>query len=257
MKAESNNIYIDGGKFKNLEVVSLYNGSVNDGGSFIDNTITIKNNGKYSNFCGISAYNEFNILNNKLIIEGGDFTNFIGIYNYTKEYVRDIKDNEIEIQGGTFTNNFYAFKIDSYKQLNNTLTIKDGNFENATIYLSSTANSGQIAVPNILNFKTNKNFKVKGLNNAFYLNFELPSDIANGETLIQVTDAVNLAPIKEVGLSIKDSKDLTNLIANNYVNLISSQSGVFTYAGNTEAKAVVGATKAYDFDIKIDIWHRK
>ena len=129
-------------------------------------------------------------------------------------------------------------------------------FSNTTIHGGYSTRDGLVAAGNSLVVKT-LNAKVKGVTHFENMDFVLPPETVNGSTMLKVTEAVDMAPTKKVGV---DGVQATQLRKGDSVNLIDSETGINNFgsqqiniSGLTDKTAdVVVAGKALTLTIEAE-----
>ena len=98
-------------------------------------------------------------------------------------------------------------------------------YSNTVIHGGYSTASGFVATGNTLSVKT-MNAKVKGITHFENMDFVLPPEIANGTTMLNVIEAVDMEPTKKINVYAEQS---VNLKDGDSVNLINSETGIYNF----------------------------
>ena len=162
--------------------------------------------------------------------------------------------NHVEISGGEVQDSIYggfanastdAFATHNHITLSGTPTLDQAKLYGGFGYGGA---GSDFYTGNTLNIKT-RGLKVQSLQNFEYLNFDLPSTLVSGETLLSVSGTADLGNDSLIGLAV-DGANLPLLQPGDYVVLIDATNGG-NLAGshrNTQASATAGSLQL-DFDI--------
>jgi outer membrane autotransporter protein len=271
--ANGNRVVVNGGR-----VMDLYGGFA-DGGGAANNSVTI-NGGQVhdaragSSWDGIVEHNSVvinrgtaslayggwsdtgDVHDNAVQINGGQIGNVAG--GYSQEATASY--NTVTISGGTFQGSFISGGIsDNGSAIYNTVTISGTPaFNNTGVELSGAyinGSHGDLFTGNRLELKT-PGLIVGSLANFQYLDFYLPTTLAAGTTMLNVTGTANLtngsgtSSVINVGINGASSP----LALGDSFTLI--QAGTLTTAAGLNSTAtgtgMQGVTLAYTFGISVD-----
>lgn len=119
-------------------------------------------------------------------------------------------------------------------------------YSNSRIHGGYNKETGFMAKGNTLSVKA-LNAKVKGITNFENMKFVLPSETKNGDTMLMVKEAVDMAPTKKVGV---EAGSAANLHVDDSVKLIDSEGGIknfgsqqITISGLTDKHGLVAVDK--------------
>ncbi|MDR0827097.1 MAG: hypothetical protein LBN33_04340 [Desulfovibrio sp.] len=275
--ADNNTVTIKSGATVSSTVYGGKADSIGGDTSASNNTIKI-NGGTVGNYVHGGSAESVNgnssANNNTVSISGGTVSNndvMGGVAEIvaTGTGTATAKNNSVNISGGTFGNR-YVFGglsvIDNSlggsatgSATDNTVTISGSpDLSASTLYggfVGYEDLSGPVAMPgdafsgNTMNLKSS-GLTVKGLYNFEYLNFFLPTDLANGGTMLNVTNEADITNSK-VNVGINGSS--SPLGVGDAVSLI--RAGTLTGAPlNSDAKGegIQGVTLRYEFDLLAD-----
>ncbi|MDR1890499.1 MAG: hypothetical protein LBQ81_14220, partial [Zoogloeaceae bacterium] len=171
----------------------------------------------------------------------------------------DANGNTINISGGTFINTQihagYLGSTSSGTAINNIVTIEGTpSFSGVGLYGGFQANNSSFASDlisgNTLNLKTSVN--IKNLKNFQYLNFYLPTTLANGGAMLTI-ESGGTADITDSIVNVGIDGRASPLAVGNTVKLIDASVGTLTGApvNNTaNGTGMQGVTLRYAFDIQ-------
>jgi outer membrane autotransporter protein len=227
-----------------------------DGGDVSGNTLII-NSGAYGWAETAYTTGSGNATGNTITINGGTFSE--GVSGVT---LHDGKasGNTVNIRGGTISGYVAGGVIEatgddgasgpSYKgsATGNTINIDSSaaDLSNADLYggkfLSATVGTGDIKTGNTLNLNGVKGVAVQSVQNFESLNFYLPENTANGDTILKVAGTADIRG-STIGVAVQGAAP--TLKAGDKVTLIDA--GTLQADGTIKTRALQGSTIEYDF----------
>ena len=179
--ANNNTVIIDGGRVRD----SVYGGFGNSGAS--NNSITILDDATVAGVRGAeSQAGPAN--NNTVTISSGTITGVVvGVYGETGAV-----NNSVIISGGTFSRDIRGGWVNTGAAINNTVTISGAPvLTNSIISGGLALGAADVLTGNTLNINGFQG-GMRGIQNFQNYNFTLPAHVQNGDTLLTVTNPVNM-----------------------------------------------------------------
>ena len=226
--------------FDDIDITGSHSFTTHGGHGSADafyNSITFGTSGEYifnvngGSYSGTLGENEFTF-------NSGSFT-----FNFTDTdgYAVNINNNTLTINGGTFggTDNHFA----NSTATGNTFNIYGGDFTNAYLYGGFIASTGS-STDNTLNIYT-KDLTAKNIRDFDSLNFYLPSDTANGDTILTLTDGSTDLNNASVSAIVGGGSSLTT---GDSITLLRNSNGISS-VGEMNGRFAEGVTLLYDLDM--------
>lgn len=203
-------------------------------GDVFSNKLTI-NGGNFKFIVDGGSYSG-NFLSNQIYFNGGKFYFDIG---EATEYSGEISGNTFNISGGTFANEYIELFNATAK--NNTVTISGApDLSNAYIY-GGILGDVDTASGNVLNFNSS-GLTARNIYDFDEINFNIPSSVTNGETLLTLTEKNTDLSSSKVTANISGG---TALNPGDTVNLITNANGL-TSSGSNTLNIAEGSTLTYN-----------
>lgn len=221
--AAYNEVIISGNSKLDFFVIG---GSCSGTGEVSQNTVTMSGgNVKYDINGGYSSQNA-TVTGNHVIISGGSIGRYVlGGYSIKG----DATGNTVLISGGEFKGNIFGGRVDSAgNATGNTVTITRDSGANPIIGGAIYGGYGNNAVDNYTGNTFNiytKGLEAKDIKNFENLNFYLPEDTVNGDTVLTLTNAGG-TDISGSKVSVGLSGSSSVLQAGDKVNLLTNSNGI-------------------------------
>lgn len=237
--ATNNSVTISGGTVGNI--MGGYSGTQNAVGNSVNISGGTVNLGVY----GGNSLNG-SATNNSVTISGGT----VGTAYGGSSNGGDATSNSVTISGGTVGHDVYGAWSNNGKAVNNSVTISGSPDLTAAILYGGDrgAGTGDVVTGNTLNVK-NSGMTAKGVANFQYYNFYLPEALANGGTMLTVTNAANISNAT-IGVGINGGT--TALHPGDRVTLLAT-GGLTANGINSRALGLQGIARIYDFDLTTDV----
>lgn len=232
-----NTVNISGGT-----IAGVVHGGSSEYGDVKNNSVTVNGGTIKQDVIGGSGI-ESVVSGNTVNISGGTIERVV--YGGSSESGNS-ENNSVTISGGTISKEIYGGYSKSGNAFNNIVTISGSpDISTAAVYggYSTDGNIGN----NTLTVNT-KNIKVKKLANFHTLNFNLPADTKNGETVITVTDGgvTNIGGAQVNGYVPGD----TVLRNGDKVILLNNNAGIETTGTTYTGKLAVGVSVLKEVTVK-------
>ncbi|MBR1398264.1 MAG: hypothetical protein IJ563_12140 [Selenomonadaceae bacterium] len=233
-------INFNGSSFHYNGVYSQYINGKSGIGNVFNNNLTF-NGGNFSFIINSGSYfgnfrnNTISLINGTLSINISDFTSYSG----------NINSNEININGGTY-NNSYNLMSSAIASSNIVNISGSPNLSNAYIYGGVLGDVGD-SLNNTLNIRST-GLTAKNIYDFQNINFYLPSNIANDDKVLTLTDGkTDISGVDRIYAQVPGDTSLTN---GNKVYLIHNNNGINGEAANNYAEMAVGVSTQYTVKIE-------
>ena len=240
-----------------------------DSGDAYNNTVSISNAAYNVDDNGIFGALGANAYNNTVNIYSGTFSTGSHPTLIIGGAIMDngvAHDNTVNIEGGNFSGNIVAGSGNSDSEVyNNILNVKGGNFLSGYLAAGSGTNvhDNEINISgspdlsgvtlhgsypdsgtnNTLNIYT-KNLTTQNIYNFNSLNFYIPNDAANGDTILTLTDTEG-TDLSGVSINAGVVEGNTNLQVGDTINLLTNSNGLITTSGTTYGTLTEGVSLNY------------